>query len=42
MSGHGTFTASFVGIFPSTNGACSQTANPTAWQQVIDASGPYK
>jgi hypothetical protein len=43
MSGHGTFTASFLGLVPKTkSGACSMTANPTAWQQVINASGPYK
>lgn len=41
-SGHGTFTGSILGVFPKTkSGACSPTANPTVFQQVINASGPY-
>jgi len=41
ISGHGTYVATILGIFPKTKkGACSQSAAPVAWQQEISASGP--
>ena len=43
ISGHGTYAASVVGIGAKTKkGACSQTAPPVAFHQVINASGPVK
>ena len=43
ISGHGTYQVSIVGIFAKTKkGACSQTAAPVAWHQVINGSGPVK
>ena len=41
ISGHGTYQVSIVSIFAKTRkGACSQTAPPVAFHQVINASGP--
>jgi len=41
ITGHGKYTLSIVGIGAKTkSGACSQTAAPVAWQQVVDATGP--
>ena len=43
ISGHGTYAASVVGIGAKTKkGACSQTAPPVAFHQVVNASGPVK
>jgi hypothetical protein len=41
ITGHGNYVLSIVGVGARTkSGACSQTANPVAFQQVVDASGP--
>ena len=43
ISGHGTYTASVVGLGAKTKkGVCSQTAPPVAQHQVVNASGPIK
>ena len=43
ISGHGTYQVSIVGLGAKTKkGACSQTAPPVAFHQVINASGPVK
>jgi hypothetical protein len=40
ISGHGTYHFSILGIAKKVKGKCSQTANPVASQQIIQASGP--
>ena len=43
ISGHGTYQLSIVGVGAKTKkGACSQTAPPVAFHQVINGSGPVK
>jgi len=43
ISGHGRYALSIIAVAARTkSGACSQTAPPVAWQQVIDASGPVR
>lgn len=42
ISGHGTAAVTIVAIAAKVKGACSETANPVAWQQVIAASGPAR
>jgi hypothetical protein len=43
ITGHGTALVSIVGLGAKTKkGACSQTAPPVAFHQVINASGPAK
>lgn len=40
ISGHGTYHLSIIGIAGRSHGACNQNAQPVAFQQTIDASGP--
>ena len=41
ISGHGTFTVTAIAIAARTKaGKCNENANPVAYQQIIDASGP--
>jgi hypothetical protein len=40
ISGHGTYHFTILGIARKVTGKCSQTANPVASQQLIQASGP--
>jgi len=43
LSGHGTYKLSVITVGAKTaSGACSQTAAPLAFQEVIDASGPVR
>jgi uncharacterized membrane protein len=42
ITGHGTAVVSIVGIAARVKGACSETAPPVAWHQVITGSGPFK
>ena len=43
ISGHGTYQLSIVALGAKTKkGACSQTAPPVAFHQVVNASGPVK
>ena len=41
ISGHGTYQVSILAVGArNAKGACSKTAPPVAWEQVIKASGP--
>ena len=40
VKGHGTALVSVVGLGAKVKGACSQTAPPVAFHQVINGSGP--
>jgi hypothetical protein len=41
ISGHGKYTLTILDIQPKTkSGACNENAAPTAFQQVVDATGP--
>jgi hypothetical protein len=40
ISGHGNYRLSILGVGAKVNGKCSQKAPPTAFQQLINASGP--
>lgn len=42
ITGHGTALVSIVGLGAKVKGACSQTAPPVAFHQVINGSGPVK
>ena len=42
ITGHGIATVSIVGIAAKVKGACSQTAPPVAFHQVINGSGPVR
>ncbi len=42
ITGHGIATVSIVGIGAKVKGACSQTAPPLAWHQVITGAGPVR
>jgi hypothetical protein len=40
ISGHGTYQVSILAVGAKVKGKCSQKAPPTAFQQIIKASGP--
>lgn len=42
ISGHGTYRLSVLAIGARSGGTCSKTAPPTAFQQLIRASGPVR
>lgn len=42
IRGHGKYLVTILGIQARSNGSCSQSKAPVAWEQTIKASGPVK